>query len=320
MRCCALPGRAHSGDQPRGAWHRRRDHLARALAAVPPQPRRRTGPRAPEPVRRGAASSSSGRSPRCPASSLTDQNAAAVAEICRRLDGIPLAIELAAARVRAFSVEQIAARLDDRFRLLTGGSGPPCRASRRCGRPIDWSYDLLSEPERALLRRLSVFAGGWTLEAAEAVARRRWHRGARGARPADPAGRQVVGDRRGARAAPSATGCWRPSVNMPVTGFRNPVRPSARGIATSPTSSTRGGGRAETARIGGPPVPGSIGGRARQPAGCPGVEPDPAAQGDAALRLSGALTWFWWLRSYHDEGSRWLARALAAAPDRRRRE
>ncbi len=104
-----------------------------------------------------------------PAFELTDQNARAVAQLCRRLDGIPLAIELAAARVRALPVEQIAARLDDRFRLLTGGSRAAVARHQTLQATIDWSYELLTEAERAVLRRLSVFAGGATLEAAEAV-------------------------------------------------------------------------------------------------------------------------------------------------------
>jgi predicted ATPase/class 3 adenylate cyclase len=100
---------------------------------------------------------------------LTAQNAAAVLEICARLDGIPLAIELAAARVRMLSVEQIASRLDDRFRLLTGGSRAGLPRQRTLRALVDWSYGLLQEAERVLLRRLSVFAGGWTLEAAERI-------------------------------------------------------------------------------------------------------------------------------------------------------
>lgn len=99
---------------------------------------------------------------------LTVQNAAAVAQICAQLDGIPLAIELAAARVRILSVEEIANRLDDRFRLLIGNRTALPR-QKTLKALIDWSYDLLSEKERALLRRLSVFAGGWTLSAAEQV-------------------------------------------------------------------------------------------------------------------------------------------------------
>jgi len=101
---------------------------------------------------------------------VTPQNAAAITDICRRLDGIPLAIELAAARVRALSVETIAARLSDRFRLLSGGDRTALPRQQTLRALIDWSYDLLTEPERAALRRLAVFAGGWTLEAAEAVA------------------------------------------------------------------------------------------------------------------------------------------------------
>ncbi len=100
---------------------------------------------------------------------VTNENAPAVAQLCHRLDGIPLAIELAAARVRAMPVEKIAERLDDRFRLLTGGSRTALPRQQTLRAMIDWSYDLLSEKEKTLLRRLSVFAGGWTLEAAEAV-------------------------------------------------------------------------------------------------------------------------------------------------------
>jgi predicted ATPase/class 3 adenylate cyclase len=104
-----------------------------------------------------------------PAFTITDQNARSVAQLCRRLDGIPLALELAAARVRALPVEQIAARLDDRFRLLTAGSRAAVPRHQTLRATIDWSYDLLTEPERIVLRRLSVFAGGATLEAAESV-------------------------------------------------------------------------------------------------------------------------------------------------------
>jgi predicted ATPase/class 3 adenylate cyclase len=104
-----------------------------------------------------------------PSFSVTKENAPVVAQVCSRLDGIPLAIELAAARVKILKVEQIAQRLDDRFRLLTSGSRTALPRQQTLRALIDWSYDLLSEPERALLRRLSVFAGGWTLEAAETV-------------------------------------------------------------------------------------------------------------------------------------------------------
>ena len=100
---------------------------------------------------------------------VTDQNCAPIAEICRRLDGIALAIELAAARVQSLPVEQIATRLDNCFRLLTGGDTTALPRQQTLRASIDWSYDLLAIPERELFRRLAVFAGGWTLEGAEAV-------------------------------------------------------------------------------------------------------------------------------------------------------
>ena len=104
-----------------------------------------------------------------PGFQLTPESLPHAARICHRLDGIPLAIELAAARVGVLSVAQIAARLDDRFRLLTGGARTALPRQRTLRASIDWSYSLLPETERALLQRLSVFSGGWTLEAAEQV-------------------------------------------------------------------------------------------------------------------------------------------------------
>mgnify|MGYP001282619079 CR=1 FL=1 len=100
---------------------------------------------------------------------LTAQNASAVADICRRLDGIPLALEMAAARLAALSVEHLAERLDQRFKLLTGGSRAALPRQQTLRATLDWSYDLLIEPEQRLFTRLSVFAGGWTLAAAEEV-------------------------------------------------------------------------------------------------------------------------------------------------------
>ena len=101
--------------------------------------------------------------------SVTSENASALTQVCRRLDGIPLAIELAAARVRMMKVSQIAARLDDSFSLLTGGSRTALPRQQTLRALIDWSYNLLPEAERKLLARLSVFVGGWSLEAAEAI-------------------------------------------------------------------------------------------------------------------------------------------------------
>lgn len=105
-----------------------------------------------------------------PGFALGPENAEAVAQICRRLDGIPLALELAAARLKTMSPAQVAARLDDRFRLLTGGSRTALARQQTLLAMMNWSYDLLDEDERAMLRRISVFGGGFTLEAVEAIA------------------------------------------------------------------------------------------------------------------------------------------------------
>ena len=104
-----------------------------------------------------------------PGFALDERNVSTVSQICRRLDGIPLAIELAAARVKVLSVDEIAARLDDCFSLLTAGSRTAIPRHQTLRATIDWSYDLLTGAEQILFRRLSVFAGGFTLEAAEVV-------------------------------------------------------------------------------------------------------------------------------------------------------
>ena len=124
----------------------------------------RTGLFLPEAVRLFAERAAAAR----PGFGLSADNVAAVAQICRTLDGMPLAIELAAARVRALSVEQIAARLDDRFQLLASGDRTAPLRQQTLRAAVDWSYDLLTEAEQVLLRRLSVFAG-WNLEMAELI-------------------------------------------------------------------------------------------------------------------------------------------------------
>ena len=104
-----------------------------------------------------------------PSFAVTNENAPALAQVCHRLDGIPLAIELAAAKVRVLSLDQIAKRLDNRFRLLTGGRRTALERHQTLRAAVDWSYNLLPPEEQTLFKRLSVFVGGWTLEAAESV-------------------------------------------------------------------------------------------------------------------------------------------------------
>ncbi|MEV7614563.1 BTAD domain-containing putative transcriptional regulator [Streptomyces sp. NPDC089799] len=140
----------------------------------------------------------------------TDQDPAAAAEICRRLDGLPLAIELAAARLRLLTPRQIADRLDDRFRLLTSGSRTVLPRQQTLRAVVDWSWDLLDGAERTVLRRLSVFAGGCDLSAAEAVCADdavRTHEGPVGAVRTDegPAGARTAGAA-GTAGAPDTTG------------------------------------------------------------------------------------------------------------------
>ena len=104
-----------------------------------------------------------------PGFELTEQNTLAVLNICQQLDGMPLALELAAARLRSLAVVELAAGLDQRFELLTGGSRDALPRHRTLRALVDWSYDLLNEAERALFQNLSVFSGGWTLDAAQAI-------------------------------------------------------------------------------------------------------------------------------------------------------
>ncbi len=132
----------------------------------------------PDPAERGAAKIAASEAVRLfaeraaavrPGFEIGDDNAAIVAEICRRLDGIPLAIELAAARVKILEVGQIHEKLDDRFRLLTGGSRTALPRQQTLRATIQWSYDQLHDEERQMMRALAVFAGGWTLGSATAI-------------------------------------------------------------------------------------------------------------------------------------------------------
>ena len=125
----------------------------------------------------------------------SEDNTTLIKEICERLDGMPLAIELAAARVRALSLRQINDSLHDRFRLLTGGARTAVRRQQTLRASVDWSHALLTEPERVLFRRLAVFASGFDLEAT-CGRRQQRNRALSTARCAEPVGGQVAGGRR----------------------------------------------------------------------------------------------------------------------------
>ena len=151
----AAPTLDRAGHQSRtGQLHRRSD-LAGAVAVTGRRSRSNCSPNAPGWPR--------------PDFAVNDDNAAAVAEICRRLDGMPLAIELAAARVRALSLTEIVDSLHDRFRLLTGGSRTAVRRQQTLRASVDWSHALLTETERILFRRLAVFSADSTWMRAQSV-------------------------------------------------------------------------------------------------------------------------------------------------------
>ena len=146
---------------------------------------------------------------------VDDDNAAAVAAVCVRLDGIPLALELAAARLGSLSVPEISSRLDQRFRLLTGGSRTALPRHQTLRALIDWSYDLLNPEEQMLLDRLSVFAGGWTLAAAEAVSLPSGTPGNGRCWIVWPPWSTRAWSRPTRSTVRPATGCWRPSATTP---------------------------------------------------------------------------------------------------------
>ena len=209
---CWRPARGDdSRDQPRTPWRRGRGDLAGAVAVTD---------------RRGDRIVHRPRPPGQPGFRRDRHNAAIVTEICRRLDGMPLAIELAAARVRALTLAEIVDSLHDRFRLLTGGARTAVRRQQTLRASVDWSHALLTEPERVLFRRLAVFMGGFDLDAAQAVAGGHRGRTLPGARPTQPACRQVSGRRRKPPMAERDTGCWRPCASTRWSSSASPARPT----------------------------------------------------------------------------------------------
>jgi predicted ATPase/class 3 adenylate cyclase len=246
-----------------------------------------------------------------PAFRLTEQNATAVARVCSQLDGIPLAIELAAARVKVLPVAKIAERLDDRFRLLTGGSRTALPRQQTLRALIDWSYDLLSENERALLRRLSVFAGGWTLEAAETVC------AGEGIEPGE------VLELLTALVEKSLV-LYEPQRADARYRLLETVRQYSRDrlLESGESESVRGRHldfvlslfeRAEPLLLGPEQIVWLDRLEAEHDNLRAALEWAGATQGEAQLRLAGAALWFWEMRSHYAEGRQWFQQALQHA-------
>ncbi|NEB80615.1 AAA family ATPase [Streptomyces sp. SID14478] len=245
------------------------------------------------------------------------QDPQAIAEICRRLDGLPLAIELAAARLRLLAPRQIADRLDDRFRLLTGGSRTVLPRQQALRAVVDWSWDLLDDRERTVLREVSVFAGGWDLEAAEAVCSPPDVADAVGSLVdkslliAAPGGRGVPGMRyrmletigeyateRAAETPALRLAAQRRHIAY-VRALVEAADPMLRTGEQLPwiqrLETELDNIRAALARVTGAPD---------------------LADEETAIALTLNLGWFWWLRNYRPEGSGWAERVLVLLPDR----
>ncbi|MFE6711859.1 ATP-binding protein [Streptomyces sp. NPDC057695] len=254
---------------------------------------------------------------------LTRDGGAAVGEICRRLDGLPLAIELAAARLRLLTPRQIADRLDDRFRLLTSGSRTVLPRQQTLRAVVDWSWDLLDPAERTLLRQVSVFAGGWDLAAAESLS----------PRAADPLGALVdkslvvatpveggemryrlletIHEYATERAAetPELLAAAEAAHTAHFTALAEAAEPKLRSAEQLPwidrierdLDNIRAALHRTVGTAPKPPAPAAGG----------GTPPDEAA----AHRLVFAMGWFWWLRNYRPEGLTWVARTVALGDD-----
>jgi non-specific serine/threonine protein kinase len=251
---------------------------------------------------------------RMPQFAVTRENAPALASVCYRLDGIPLAIELAAARVRSMSLEELNQRLDHRFGLLTGGSRTAMPRQQTLRSAIDWSYELLSLAEQVLFRRLSVFAGGWTLEAVQALC------------AGDGVDEDTVLDLltslvdKSLLVAEERKGATRYRLLEIVRAYaRDRLRESGEEAEIQSGHLTYFVALAEEAE---PQLTG-----ADQEAWLDRLEAEHdnlrsalawsslAGDGAGGLRLAGALSWFWYVRGHLREGRGWLSGSLAAARD-----
>ena len=254
-----------------------------------------------------------------PGFQITTENAPAIVRVCQRLDGIPLALELAAARVRLLQVEEIVQRLDDRFRLLTGGSRAALPRYQTLRASIDWSYDLLTLEERSLLQRLSVFAGSWSLEAAESVG------------CGDDIEAYAVLDLLGQLVNKSLV----TTIAETSPGSRYRMLETIRQYAHEKLVEAGGAAQARDRHLGYyVELAEKMGGKIRGPdqvailelleieldnlrlalawslegKGKPGWSPEPG------LRMTTALFWFWFLRGRQTEGWLWLEPLLASTP------
>jgi predicted ATPase/DNA-binding SARP family transcriptional activator/DNA-binding CsgD family transcriptional regulator len=251
-------------------------------------------------------------SARRPGFTLTPDNTQAVAQICHRLEGIPLAIELAAARVGALSIKQISERLTDSLKLLTGGDRTQVPKQRTLRGTLDWSHELLSTNEKKLFGRLSVFAGGWTLEAAEEVGA---DGSIEGSDVLDLLGRLV--DKSLVVAEAEAQGAVRYRMLEPIRQYaRERLEESEEAEAIQRRHAEFFLALAEEAE---PEVEGP-----QQAAWLERLEAEHdnlraalswslerGEEAELGLRVAGALGQFWYLRGYLGEGRRWLEEALA---------
>jgi non-specific serine/threonine protein kinase len=241
---------------------------------------------------------------------LDSRSGPVVAEICRRLDGLPLAIELAAARVPGLGLEPLAARLDDRFRLLTLSSRTAPGRQQTLRAVIDWSYELLTEAERRLFRRLAVFAGGWSLAMAEEICAAQ---GLERENVLDLLSRLVqkslvlVSDtdaesRYGFLESLRQYAAERLSENGEDRLIRAQHLQWCVALAERADANKDGPSRTTWLR-----ALEQEHGNLRVALDWSVADPDSS---EAALRLAGALGWFWWMRGHAREGSHWMQRVL----------